>query len=200
MTSAEVWNFLRIMNVPTNELHEKGYISIGCEPCTKAVLPNQLEREGRWWWEDSAQKECGLHSGNIKAGGEDSSAEQKDLWTEGSVVALSKDELSVLAKAEGGRDQNTFVALYAPWCQFSQAMEGSFAQLADELKGSPDYKIGKFQADIEREFAASEFGLKSFPTIVLLPKRGGKFIKYPSERRDVDSFKMWLKAVGGSLQ
>jgi hypothetical protein len=54
MSSAEVWNFLRVMGVPTNKLHECGYISIGCEPCTRPVLPNQAEREGRWWWEDAA--------------------------------------------------------------------------------------------------------------------------------------------------
>ncbi len=42
-----------------------GYVSIGCAPCTRAVLPGQQEREGRWWWEDSASKECGLHSGNM---------------------------------------------------------------------------------------------------------------------------------------
>lgn len=42
------------MGVPTNKLHACGYISIGCEPCTRPVLPNQHEREGRWWWEDSA--------------------------------------------------------------------------------------------------------------------------------------------------
>jgi len=41
--------------VPTNALHAKGYVSIGCEPCTRAVLPNQHEREGRWWWEVRAQ-------------------------------------------------------------------------------------------------------------------------------------------------
>ena len=40
-----------VQGVPTNKLHEQGYVSIGCEPCTKAVLPNQHEREGRWWWE-----------------------------------------------------------------------------------------------------------------------------------------------------
>ena len=51
--------------VPVNELHACGYTSIGCEPCTRPVLPNQHEREGRWWWEDSTAKECGLHSGNI---------------------------------------------------------------------------------------------------------------------------------------
>jgi hypothetical protein len=53
LTSAETWNFLRVMGVPTNKLHASGYISIGCEPCTRPVLPNQHEREGRWWWEDS---------------------------------------------------------------------------------------------------------------------------------------------------
>lgn len=48
-----MWNFLRVMGVPTNKLHACGYISIGCEPCTRPVLPNQHEREGRWWWEDA---------------------------------------------------------------------------------------------------------------------------------------------------
>ena len=84
MSSAEVWNFLRIMNVPTNKLHECGYVSIGCEPCTRPVLPNQQEREGRWWWEDSAAKECGLHSGNVVDTAEaDAKAEAPDLWADG---------------------------------------------------------------------------------------------------------------------
>ena len=56
ITSAEVWNFLRVQEVPVNELHAQGYVSIGCEPCTRPVLPNQLEREGRWWWEDAARE------------------------------------------------------------------------------------------------------------------------------------------------
>ena len=47
-----------------HRLHERGFISIGCEPCTRPTLPNQHEREGRWWWEDPGHKECGLHSGN----------------------------------------------------------------------------------------------------------------------------------------
>ena len=65
-SSAEVWNYIRMMEVPYNPLHEMGFISIGCEPCTKPVLPNQHEREGRWWWEEATQKECGLHAGNIE--------------------------------------------------------------------------------------------------------------------------------------
>jgi len=60
-SSKEVWDYIRMSEIPFNTLHEKGFISIGCEPCTRAVLPNQHEREGRWWWEESTQKECGLH-------------------------------------------------------------------------------------------------------------------------------------------
>lgn len=65
-SSARVWQYIRENDVPYNELHEKGFISIGCEPCTRAVLPNQHERVGRWWWEEATQKECGLHAGNAK--------------------------------------------------------------------------------------------------------------------------------------
>jgi len=49
--------------VPINPLHEQGFLSIGCAPCTRAVRPGEPERAGRWWWEDDAQKECGLHLG-----------------------------------------------------------------------------------------------------------------------------------------
>ena len=59
----EVWAYLEQHDVPTNALHDKGYPSIGCEPCTRPVLPGQHEREGRWWWELADKKECGLHLG-----------------------------------------------------------------------------------------------------------------------------------------
>jgi thioredoxin-independent 5'-adenylylsulfate reductase len=61
----DVWLTIRALGLPYNELHDRGYVSIGCEPCTKAVLPGQHEREGRWWWEDATKKECGLHAGNV---------------------------------------------------------------------------------------------------------------------------------------
>jgi phosphoadenosine phosphosulfate reductase len=66
-SSQQVWRYIRENNVPFNPLHERGFVSIGCEPCTRPVLPGQHEREGRWWWEDTTKKECGLHSGNIEA-------------------------------------------------------------------------------------------------------------------------------------
>lgn len=65
-TSAKVWEYIRAMEIPFNPLHAKGFISVGCEPCTRAVLPGEHERSGRWWWEESTKKECGLHSTNIK--------------------------------------------------------------------------------------------------------------------------------------
>lgn len=63
---AQVWDYIEAHEVPYNELHRQGYVSIGCEPCTRAILPHQHEREGRWWWEDAGKKECGLHAGNLK--------------------------------------------------------------------------------------------------------------------------------------
>lgn len=65
-SSKQVWDYIHENNVPYNKLHEQGFVSIGCEPCTKPVLPGQHEREGRWWWEDATKKECGLHAGNLK--------------------------------------------------------------------------------------------------------------------------------------
>ncbi len=61
MTSREVWDAIRAFEVPYNELHERGFVSIGCAPCTRPVVPGQHEREGRWWWEEATKKECGLH-------------------------------------------------------------------------------------------------------------------------------------------
>lgn len=63
-TSKQVWSYIRENNVPYNALHDRGFVSIGCEPCTRAILPGQHEREGRWWWEEATKKECGLHAGN----------------------------------------------------------------------------------------------------------------------------------------
>ncbi|AEG01562.1 phosphoadenylyl-sulfate reductase [Methylomonas methanica] len=64
-SSAQVWDYIEAYQVPYNPLHGQGFVSIGCEPCTRPILPNQHERAGRWWWEDAAKKECGLHAGNI---------------------------------------------------------------------------------------------------------------------------------------
>lgn len=57
-------DFCETEGVPINELHAKGFLSIGCGPCTRALKPGETERAGRWWWEDETAKECGLHVGS----------------------------------------------------------------------------------------------------------------------------------------
>ncbi|KAK3021718.1 hypothetical protein RJ639_046064 [Escallonia herrerae] len=200
----DIWNFLRAMNVPVNTLHAQGYISIGCEPCTRPVLPGQHEREGRWWWEDATAKECGLHKGNMKdenvngtgngAVHANGSATEADIFTTQSVVTLSRPGIENLVKMEE-RKEPWLVVLYAPWCRFCQAMEGSYVELAAKLEGS-GVKVGKFRADgDQKSFAQQELQLGSFPTILFFPKHSSRPIKYPSEKRDVDSLMAFVNAL-----
>lgn len=200
----DIWNFLRAMDVPVNTLHSQGYVSIGCEPCTRPVLPGQHEREGRWWWEDAKAKECGLHKGNIKeetlnnngngavnGNGSDTIA---DIFDTNNVTSLSRPGIENLLKLEERREA-WLVVLYAPWCRFCQAMEGSYLELAEKLAGS-GVKVGKFKADGDQKaFAQQELQLNSFPTILFFPKHSSKPIKYPSEKRDVDSLMAFVNAL-----
>lgn len=197
----DIWNFLRTMDVPVNSLHSQGYVSIGCEPCTRAVLPGQHEREGRWWWEDSTAKECGLHKGNIEQ--QEGAPQQQssvvngtpDIFQSSNVVQLSRPGIENLVKLGDKREEPWLVVLYAPWCPFCQAMEESYVELANNMRDS-GFKIGKFQADGEHKaFAEQELQLGSFPTILFFPKHTSKAIKYPSEKRDVDSLSSFINAL-----
>jgi phosphoadenosine phosphosulfate reductase len=60
-THDAVWQYVRRHNVPTNRLHARGYPSVGCEPCSRAVAPGDDPRAGRWWWENADTRECGIH-------------------------------------------------------------------------------------------------------------------------------------------
>jgi phosphoadenosine phosphosulfate reductase len=62
----DVWAYVKEYKLPYNALHDRGYPSIGCAPCTRAIEPGQEFRAGRWWWEDTGAKECGLHVGPQK--------------------------------------------------------------------------------------------------------------------------------------
>ena len=61
-TVSDVWDYIRANDVPYNRLHDQGFPSIGCAPCTRAVAIGEDVRAGRWWWENTEQKECGLHA------------------------------------------------------------------------------------------------------------------------------------------
>ncbi|CAK9271936.1 unnamed protein product [Sphagnum jensenii] len=192
-----VWSFLRTMDVPVNALHSQGFVSIGCEPCTRPVMPGQHEREGRWWWEDAKAKECGLHNGNVNGAASNAISEQMvevaDLFMSRSVSNLSRGEMETLV-GKNKRSKSSLVVLYAPWCQFSQAMNDSFNAVAEKLCG-PDLMVGKFRADREqKEFAQQALKLRTFPTILFFPKNSTQVIKYPSENRDVDALIAFVQA------
>lgn len=62
----DIWNYIKKNNIPYNSLLDKGFPSIGCEPCTRAIKPGEDLRAGRWWWEQGTHKECGLHIDHTK--------------------------------------------------------------------------------------------------------------------------------------
>ncbi|PHT96569.1 putative 5'-adenylylsulfate reductase 1, chloroplastic, partial [Capsicum chinense] len=151
----DIWNFLQAMNVAVKSLHAQGYISVGSEPCKQAVLPGQHEREGRWWWEDSKAKECGLHKGNIKdestngngntAVNANGSAAVADIFDTKDIVSLSRPGIKNLLKLENRR---------------------SYVELAEKLASS-GVKVGKFREDGDQKaFAQKELQL---PYYILLP-------------------------------
>ncbi|KAH9298424.1 hypothetical protein KI387_030106 [Taxus chinensis] len=196
----DVWKFLQTMNVPVNTLHHNGYVSIGCEPCTRPVLPGQHEREGRWWWEDAKAKECGLHKGNIERLQVDDETSAQlangagDLFLNKDVLTLTREGIERLANLEE-RKESWLVVLYAPWCQFCQAMEASYDEVAFRLRDS-GVKVAKFRADGEQKsFSQQRLQLGTFPTILLFPKHSSKAIKYPSEKRDVDNLLAFVKSL-----
>lgn len=65
-TWEKTWDYIKKNNIPYNKLHDKGFPSIGCEPCTRAIKQGESLRAGRWWWESDSQKECGLHADHGK--------------------------------------------------------------------------------------------------------------------------------------
>lgn len=66
-TTDDVWTYVKALGIPYNALHDQGYASIGCAPCTRAIEPGEDIRAGRWWWENPDSKECGLHPKKARA-------------------------------------------------------------------------------------------------------------------------------------
>ncbi len=80
-TLDEVWDYVRRNEVPSHELFDHGYASIGCAPCTRPVQPGEPERAGRWWWEQDTAKECGIHC-SVELVGSKSDREKSEALVE----------------------------------------------------------------------------------------------------------------------
>ncbi|MEJ7738936.1 MAG: phosphoadenylyl-sulfate reductase [Chitinophagaceae bacterium] len=92
-TTEEVKQYIRQNNIPYNPLHDKGFISIGCAPCTRAIRPGEDFRAGRWWWEDESKKECGLHLGTGLG--------KAELGVEENEISMVEQEVDNLESAAG---------------------------------------------------------------------------------------------------
>merc|ERR1719247_2348008 len=129
----------------------------------------------------STKTECGIHV----AGAEKTF--DRDLWEGGAVKELS-DTAAVTALKGAGKE--AMVVVYAPWCQYCQAMEEEYAKLADSL----DVPVYKFRGDEERDFVSNEMNTKSFPTINFI-KSDGTAVKYESEERTVAAMSAFAKSA-----
>ena len=202
-TSQEVWDFLRVMSTPVNALHSQGYVSIGCAPCTRPVTPGQQEREGRWWWENASDKECGLHSGNLskeeKEKQEKREEDAADIFTDTAAISVeTRDSMQKRISRDGKNEENEMIVLYAPWCPFCQAMEGSFTESAQTYGKAKNVRYSKFRADQdEKEWSKENLSLKSFPTILFFPKGREGYVKLGGERRDADSLQIFIESIVG---
>jgi len=206
-TLEDTFDYIAKYKVPHHPLHAKGYPSIGDAKDTIPIpedgstrfvdfkfegdpvpwLDYACERKGRFVGlankDGSTKTECGIHV----AGAERTF--DRDLWESGSVKTLAtKDEVLEIKKS----GKPAVVAVYAPWCQFSQKMEDEFGAFAEAMDGELD--VYKFRGDEERDFVEKELNTKSFPTINVV-MADGTVVKYESEERTVDAFKDFVKST-----
>jgi len=213
-TLEDTFDYIAANKVPHHPVHAKGYPSHGDAKDTIPV-PSMDERakkqeEGftafvdyKWVgdktkWLDyaserlgrfvglankdgSTKTECGIHV----AGAEKTF--DRDLWESGKVQELA-DTAAVTALKGAGKE--AMVVVYAPWCQYCQAMEEEYAKLADSL----DVPVYKFRGDEERDFVSNEMNTKSFPTINFI-KSDGTAVKYESEERTVAAMSAFAKSA-----
>jgi len=205
-TLEDVFDYIQANKVPYHPSCEKGYPSHGdakdtipvpsMDPRSKKPeegftafvdyewvgdktkwLDYATERLGRFVGlankDGSTKTECGIHV----AGAEKTF--DRDLWEDGKVQALATPEEVTALKASG---KEAMVVVYAPWCQFCQAMEDEYGKLAESL----DVPVYKFRGDEVREFVTAEMNTQSFPTINFI-KEDGTPVKYEAEERTVEA-------------
>ncbi|KAK3287359.1 hypothetical protein CYMTET_5129 [Cymbomonas tetramitiformis] len=206
-TFEDTFDYIAKYKIPAHPLHAKGYPSIGDAKDTIPIpedgsvtftdfkfegdktqwLDYASERKGRFVGLKTAdgktKTECGIHV----AGAE--KTWDRDLWESGKVTAVeSQDDLMALKNG----DSKSVVVVYAPWCQFCQAMEDEYETLAANLSAK-GITVAKYRGDEERDFVSAEFNVESFPTINVVS--GGTATKYESEERDATSLAAFVESA-----
>jgi len=205
-TLEDTFDYIAMNKILHHPLHAKGYPSIGDAKDTIPIpedgsvyfkdwkftgdktewLGYALERKGRFVGlqnkDGSTKTECGIHVDGAEK------TWDRDLWDKSSTVknVESEDEILQMKTAKDG----SLVVVYAPWCQFCQAMEGSFEDLS-KAEGMQSFKFAKFRGDTRRDFVSSNMETQSFPTIGFM--KNGKFQKYDSEDRSVEALSKFVK-------
>jgi phosphoadenylyl-sulfate reductase (thioredoxin) len=206
-TFEDTFDYIAKYKVPHHPLHAKGYPSIGDAKDTIPIpedgsvrfvdfkfegdatewLDYGNERKGRFVGlankDGSTKTECGIHVTGAER------TWDRDLWEDGSssVKKISSSEQALEVKKSG---KPSVMVVYAPWCQYSQAMEEQYEAFAKEMGGDMD--VYSFRGDEVRDFVTAELNTNSFPTVNVI-KPDGTAVKYESEVRTVDAFKDFVK-------
>lgn len=211
-TLEDTFDYIAMNKLLAHPLHAKGYPSLGDAKDT-VPIPNDgsvyfkdfkftgdktewlgyaLERKGRFVGlknkDGSVKTECGIHVDGAEK------TFDRDLWDTSTTVqnVETEDELTKLKNLP----QSSMVVIYAPWCQYCQAMEGSFEELS-KSQGLESFNFFKFRGDTVRDFVQTNFDTQSFPTIGFM--KDGNFQKYDSEDRSVPAFRRFIKSMDTSI-
>jgi phosphoadenylyl-sulfate reductase (thioredoxin) len=204
-TLEDVFDYMAKYRIPYHPLHEKGYPSHGDAKDTIPIpedgsvrfvkyewvgdktqwLDYARERVGRFVGltkkDGSTKTECGIHVDGAER------TWDRDLWESGAVKKIASTDEAKAVKSSG---KPAVVAVYAPWCQFSTAMEDEYEKFAAAVGD----KVGvySFRGDEEREFVMENLNTSSFPTINVI-KPDGTAVKYDSEVRTVEAFTKFME-------
>jgi len=205
-TFEDTFDYIAKYKILAHPLHAKGYPSIGDAKDTIPIpedgstrfvdfvfegdktpwLDYASERKGRFVGlankDGSTKTECGIHV----AGAEKTF--DRDLWEDTKVKNIDSTDAALEIVKSG---KPSVVTVYAPWCQFCQAMESDFSDFASQMDGKMD--VFKFRGDEVRDFVSAELNTESFPTINVI-KADGTVVKYDSEKRDPASIKAFVES------
>jgi len=210
-TFEDTFDYIAKYKVPYHPLHEKGYPSIGDAKDTIPVPEDGSVRFVNYEWQGdktiwcdyakervgrfvglkqkdgSAKTECGIHVEGAER------TWDRDLWVEGESTAkkLHSPDEAINVKQSG---KPSVVVVYAPWCQYSQAMEDEYEKFAKEMAGKVD--VYTLRGDEDREFVTENLNTNSFPTVNVI-KPDGTAVKYESEVRTVEAFKKFVDETLG---